>query len=276
MKVRLRAGVSVDQAIGTLELLAVNAYGEAMPVGPSHPADRRDEYVRWAVRTEQRVGSVLRRSDAAALFENPGHRDICVMVPGNHLGQLISAEVDAKVAYLRELISDFRVAAARMKNGSGTPTVVDTNVVIEHQRPDSVNWPKLVGISPVRLILPLRVIEEVDAFKFQGHERRRQAARDFLPWLEKLLANGTGPVPIRSETTIELQLEDVPRNRPMDADEEILDFCELVRSLAGEVRLVTADSCMRLRARARGLDVLPMDETYRRLASTPLPKQPHL
>jgi predicted ribonuclease YlaK len=144
--------------------------------------------------------------------------------------------------------------------------IIDTNILVEHQRPDSVNWPSLIAKPAVRIVVPLRVLEEIDAMKYQGHERRRQVAREILPWLERILGSGSGPVAVRSDTTIEVQLEDPPRDRPMDADEEILDVCAVLRSFAGDVCLLTADSSMRIRARALGIDVRAMDPAYRRTA----------
>jgi hypothetical protein len=62
--------------------------------------------VRWATKTEQTLSGVLRRADAVAIFENPRHRDICLMTPGDHLGPLISAEVDAKKKHIDELLAE--------------------------------------------------------------------------------------------------------------------------------------------------------------------------
>jgi hypothetical protein len=42
MRVRLRPGASVDDAISLLNELSVNAPAEARPVGASHPSDLRD------------------------------------------------------------------------------------------------------------------------------------------------------------------------------------------------------------------------------------------
>ena len=151
-----------------------------------------------------------------------------------------------------------------MMSSPGIPAVIDTNIFIEHQRPDYVDWPTIVGEQPVRLVVPLRVVEEVDAMKYQGHERTRRVAREILPWLEAVLKDGTDPQNVRLNTTIEVQLQGAPRYRPMDADEEILDVYEDIRLLAGRARLITADCSMRIRARAMGFEVSVMPETYRR------------
>ena len=116
-------------------------------------------------------------------------------------------------------------------------------------------------------MLPLRVIEEVDSKKYEPKERLRDVARGILPWIEQLFSDsGCGPVPLRGpdDTTIEILLADRPRYRPSDADEEILDVYEEVRLLAGRAKLVTADTGMRLRARAAEIDVYAMPVDYRR------------
>jgi len=111
-------------------------------------------------------------------------------------------------------------------------------------------------------------IEELDAKKYDPKDRLRQVARGLLPWLESLFPDsGCGPVPLNGpdDTTIEILLADRPRYRPSDADEEVLDVYHEVRLLAGRAKLVTADTGMRLRARAQEVDVYAMPPEYDRI-----------
>jgi predicted ribonuclease YlaK len=115
------------------------------------------------------------------------------------------------------------------------------------------------------MMLPLRVIEEIDAKKYGGNQRLSRVARELLPWIDRLFPHGdTGPVALREGATIELLLADRPRYRPSDADEEVLDICHEVRHLAGRVRLMTADTGMRARARTEGLELVIVPETWLR------------
>jgi hypothetical protein len=142
---------------------------------------------------------------------------------------------------------------------------------LHYQRPDSVNWTEVVGES-ARLIVPLRVLEELDAKKYEApRPETRQAARNALSWLEQLFEGpGTGPVPIGSQgdTTLEIYLSDRPRWRPDDADEEILQVCHEVRMLNGRAKVVTGDNGFRLRTRAMGEEVCDMPDRYLRSQTT--------
>jgi hypothetical protein len=271
MRVRLRPGTTIDQAVMLLDRLAVNVSGEVHR--PARTVEElRYSYVGWASSAERELLGVLARSDVSRIFENSRHRDICSSASsvGGHLRVLISDEVTAKSAELREIASELKAARDGMRRAPGCPTIIDTNVLLECNRPDQVKWASIVEHEqhePVRLILPLRVIEEVDAKKYASTDRIQSAASKILRWLERLLSDsGCGPVPVGGpdDTTIEILLADRPRYRPSDADEEILDVCGEVQLLTGRAKLVTADLGMRLRARAESVDICVMPETYYR------------
>jgi predicted ribonuclease YlaK len=104
----------------------------------------------------------------------------------------------------------------------------------------------------VRLIVPLRVVEEFDAKKYSG-SKRPERARALLPRLEALVGRDGSPGSVANGVTIEVPVEPRSRSRPADADEEILAFCaELPQLVGATATLVTADTAMRLRAGAKG------------------------
>lgn len=116
-----------------------------------------------------------------------------------------------------------------------------------------------------RVIVPLRVIEEIDSKKYGDNLRLRGVARGVLSWLAGLLPDGrTGPEPLTGDATIELLLVDRPRSRPSDADEEILEVCGDVRHFAGNVRVLTADKAMRVRAASDGFVVCQIPQAWER------------
>jgi hypothetical protein len=267
MRVRLRSGVPVDQAIQQIETLGINAYGQAMPVGSSHPSDVRDEYVRWATSCERQLMGVMHRDDALAIFDNPRHRDICSMVPGSQTTMLVSNEVQAKSAELGEIAAEIKETRASLLKAPGLPAVIDSNLLLESLRPDQIPWTSLIG-QPSRLMIPLRVIEEIDRKKYDEKTRLRKVAREVLAWLEDLFTgSNNGPVRLGGpdDTTIELLLADRPRYRPSDADEEILDKYHEVKLLTGAAKLITADKGMRMRSRAESVDVIVIPDKYHRI-----------
>lgn len=72
---------------------------------------------------------------------------------------------------------------------------------------------------------------------------------------------------VRDGVTIEVPIDDEPRQRMLNADEEILAECELLRAVGKPVTLVTDDTGLSIRATARRITVVPMPETY-------LPRKP--
>lgn len=259
--VRLAPGVEPERAISKIKEL-VGGRSTAVGATSKHPVDRREDYVRWATDVEAHAASVLHRRDAEGFFNSPRHRDICSMPPGNQLTTLIYAvtrDMQAAVEYLEEHLR-------RMRAAPGIPVDVDSNVLLHCQRLDNVNWQAELN-DEARVMVPLRVIEEVDGKKYGDSKRLRSVARQLLPWVESLFPSGDpGPVPLRDGATIELILADRPRYRPSDADEEVLDVAHDVVRFAGRAELMTADTGMRVRARTEGLDVLFVPNEWRRPA----------
>jgi len=75
---------------------------------------------------------------------------------------------------LKALRDDLKQRLERARAAPGAITVIDTNVLLHHQLPDSVAWREVVGQESVRLVIPLRVIEELDEKKLL---RERKAPR---------------------------------------------------------------------------------------------------
>ncbi len=258
MRVRLRPGATIDGAIKVLDTLASNAHNAVSNV--VYPGEWQDAYVQWAAACEMELLTVLTREDVDRLFDNPRHRDIAVMPAAGHVRRIIKSEIEAKAAALSAILAELEGARDRMRQAPGCPTVIDTNLLLECQRADYLNWPQVTGEQHVRLVVPLRVLEELELRKYDTKDRRRDVAREVSPWLDGLFpADDCGPVQLRGRTTIELLMADRPRYRPTDADEEVLDVYHEVRLLAGRAKLVTMDRPMRRRAIAEGADVVLVD-----------------
>jgi predicted ribonuclease YlaK len=148
--------------------------------------------------------------------------------------------------------------------------VLDTNVLLHFQPPDQVDWPAVVGTPEGRLVLPLRVVEELDEKKYTARDNLADRARRLLSQLQTQLATSAGgPTPLRENVTIEVPVDDGPRRRTLDADQEILDTCRELQSGGQGVTLVTDDTGMNLRGTAQGTRVVAMPETYLRRKPKP-------
>lgn len=207
--------------------------------------------------------SLLHRDDARAFFDTARHRDICSAFLGNHLSPMIESELEAKRRALDETVLFLERHRVRMRASAGLPIVVDTNLLLQFQRLNQVKWSPVVR-EEARVMVPLRVIEEIEDRKYSDSKRLRRRARGLLPWIDERFTDGNpGPVPLTDGATIELILAERPRYRPNSADDEILEVAQDVLRFAGRVKLMTGDTGMRACATGERLDVLALPEHCR-------------
>jgi hypothetical protein len=192
--------------------------------------------------------------------------------------ELINVETAFQASWLEDLADRLKQLSDRLAMAPGHITVLDTNVLLHFQPPEQVDWLTVIDAPQVRLVLPLRVVEELDEKKYTARENLANRARRLLSNLRAQLASSAGsPVLLRENVTIEVPVDDGPRQRTLDADQEILDTCrELQFGAQGttEVTLVTDDTGMTLRATAQGLSVIAMPEGYLRAKPQPEEQDP--
>lgn len=118
----------------------------------------------------------------------------------------------------------------------------------------SLNRPRA---PPIRLILPIMVIEELDKLMHHRDGDRRKRARDAFKALWEV--HGQKPteptaLPGQPDVTVEVMLEGDWHLRRPNNDAEIIDQAVIVRELTGrDVLLATGDGPMLYRAAAAGL-----------------------
>jgi hypothetical protein len=265
----LKPGVEPEHAATVLRSLAAGAR-DAGTAG-SEWYQVRDAYLLWVERVESQlpylsldlavIASVQgahywRLQDATARFARPF--------------QMIQAELTRQQNRFESLATELDRRRDLIARAPGSIAVVDTHVLLHYQPPDQVVWPEVVGSSPVRLVIPLRVVEELDLKKWGANERLSARARDLLPRLLKTLGPGGAPGGLRDDVTVEVPVPTRPRLRPVDADEEVLTTCEEIRALSGQdAVLVTGDASMTIRAEASGITVRAMPERYERKKTSP-------
>jgi predicted ribonuclease YlaK len=181
---------------------------------------------------------------------------------------LVDAETTLQHEALEQLVVELQERVRRLSRAPGQITVLDTNVLLHYQEPAKVDWVSVLGVATVRLVIPLRVVEELDAKKYAPNDKLAARARALLPQLERLVGPAGAPAELRDGVTIEVPVDTGRRDRPADADAEILETClELARLTDQRVILVTADTAMRLRARAQSTSVEALPEGYLRVRS---------
>jgi rRNA-processing protein FCF1 len=264
----LNDGVDPAQAKkGLRELINEAGNLASYGAGPNGVITLRDRYIAWVENVEAQLSWMARDADVLAMLHTPRHfyiRDIGQGTP--RPSPLVEAEAKAQSAALKRMVDDLEERTRRLSAAPGHITVLDTNLLLEYQPPGQIPWPQLLRCPAVRLVVPLRVVEELDAKKYAQRRDLADRARRVLRQLDADLGSAGAPGKVQPGVTIEVPVDPGPRRRPADADAEILDTCHEVRQLTGQaVTLVTGDTAMRLRAQARGITVTKMPAEYERM-----------
>ena len=116
-----------------------------------------------------------------------------------------------------------------------------------------------------RLVIPLRVIDELDRQKYGQGDLAKKAATA-IRFLERVLADSPPgqPVQLRQGATMEVWVD--ADDRGGDADLSILRCAADLDNLhqGTGARVLTDDVCMRLRAQQMGLKVLRLPQDHRK------------
>jgi len=183
--------------------------------------------------------------------------------------QALSTEIDSQVKALEEARAELE-ALKRLAARPGLPVVYDTNMLNHWRQPGDVLWRKVFkdqgeDIPLTRLVVPLRVIDELDRQKYGQGDLARKAATA-IRFLDRIL-KGTQPgepVELRKDAVLEIWVD--TDDRGGDADLSILRCAADLDSLhpATGARVLTDDVGMRLRAQQLGLKVMHLPEDHRK------------
>jgi hypothetical protein len=210
--------------------------------------------------------------------------------PLNPLGQralraenlALANEIDNQVHALTGARSELDALMA-LAALPGAPVVYDTNMLNHWAQPGDIAWREVLRdqgeeAAGVRLVVPLRVVDELDRQKYGAPDRdlARKAATA-IRYLERTLKDSQPGQPVQVRPKVTLEVWGGIEDRGGDADLAILrcaaDLDNLVHD--GSVRVLTADMGMRLRARQMSLKVLELPSRYRKpgTAITEMPEK---
>jgi hypothetical protein len=263
---RLARSTDIDQVVGTLDdvVRALQGLGRR-PL--------RQDYLCWVEDSETALRGVFLEPDVVAhlhaarfwrLYD--GDFDIDQADITRPIPDPCEQEAAAQLAYLTAL-ADQVIQLRAVAASPGLILVYDTNSLMHFQPPDAISWNAVAKVTAARLIVPLVVIDELDAKKYAGSEKMAKRAAGALRALDQILdgAQPGAPValPDRAGVSVEVLLDEDGHTRAASADDEIIDRAVLLGQLAGKpVTLVTADTGMRLRAQAAGLATLRLPDRY--------------
>lgn len=239
-------------------------------------------YLRWATTTAGMLRSYIGVQDIQRLLPVEGiwqlagitpeawNRDILTRMPG--------LEVDNSVARLTEARDELEAEINRWRSSPGRLLVTDTSLFIHH--PQKLDEMVLADDlqerhTPLRLIVPMVVVDELDQLKQSGKTDVRGRARLTLAILDRVLRTTVGPARLRDadyrgidegsiprgEVTVEVLLDPAGRLRLPINDDEIVDRALAVQTTSGRsVTLITYDTGHAMRARNAGLSAVKLTQ----------------
>lgn len=180
------------------------------------------------------------------------------------LNAMLSRELTAWDRRLGEVLDEL-AKQKRLVMRPGRPVVLDTSALMEGKSLVTFDWhslePSLAAV-PIRLVVPILVIEELDDLLHDPNgDRRRKARAATRSLLELHKTRPTEPaaLPDQPGVTIEVLLDGNWHYRRPNNDTEIIDQALMLRDLTGlNVVLVACDLRMLYRAGAADLPSLQM------------------
>jgi hypothetical protein len=297
--VTLLPGASRDNLLKNLRQIhndTVNLRGGARPGDTAQQEIGR--YLEWAANAVRILGMQIAAADVDRLVLTRGYDRLlsAAGLTGADMGTqrmlryMLSTEVDARIAAFDE--------AARLLQGQVTrwsPQAAylapDTSFYIRHEdKLREADFRKLLGVFewPVRVLVPIAVVDELDRLKESKDQHVRWRAGHTLGVLDEVLRDPAMPGTLTpadyskvhdggfavGPVVMDLLLDPPGHVRLPIADDEIVDRIAAVQPLAGEtVTLVTYDTGMAMRGRAAGLNVIkpPRDMGPNNLGPAGLP-----
>lgn len=245
-----RPGTAPDNVRGRLHQLVTTAYNQSEAV----------DYALWV----DAVEGALRECFVDVPFERLYSERYWRLTTGPHVRphELLRAEQRVQVDWLEQI----RTATDAMIDRFSTPTsviaVLDTHIVLHAKPLEEIDWCAMLATDSVRLVVPLRVVDEMDQKKYGRRADLRTRARNRLRLLARYLDEGDVRPHVRVEVVSWRDLDPggVPRP-PIPPDTDILDTCEALRFYAAgnAVSVVTHDVTMQLLARERDVPVTLVD-----------------
>jgi hypothetical protein len=246
-------------ALNTLRQLEVNI--------PSFGGSGRTpsvEYARWSASVYTQLKGTLSRTGFEVMFGGQ-LRQVALLSDSAELTNVNLAAQDL-CEQLRVLADALKVVMDQVSKSERLALVLDTNLIVQYQPVYAIKWAQYAN-EPVRLVVPLRVLEELEEMRFSKHERLRNISRSELPRLVHLMeASPRSPAPIGDGEAATIELMDFRSTgyRSSWADDEILEFYATLRQFTPRVRLVTSDGPLLVRARYRDFDAQRGPEEYLR------------
>jgi PIN domain len=269
---RLKTPGQLQAAIGNVDFLA-----QKLAVclnDPQHNATQaREEWLKWWAGADMKLRELFLEDDLLSPLAQTATeiRNLDIPAPAYEAPILsfMIRERDVWVERLDNAVSKLKQLENFVER-PGRVAVLDTSAFHEFDRFWTADWAKVTEADPpyaplpglaIRLVVPLVVVEELDAQKRHPNGKVREAARDILRHLRDLPRMSTDSfadvLRLDGRVTLEILLDDRAHVRLPVADAEIIDRAVDLRSVfpaSRRVILVSGDVSMEFRAEGAGLE----------------------
>lgn len=271
MLVNLLPGASREVLRDTLRDLLYSASNLRSPSSQWQTRDWLTAYVNWTEEAARRLRGQVGQDEIHRLVFSDRRQlllsKVGLLYPdleGSGVNHLLAAELDDRVVAFTKAHDDLNLYIQRWST-SEVFVALDTNVYLHGKdEVQDIKFASLLDLveptTPVRLFVPMLVVDELDDQKQSGKKDVSGRARRTTRLLHKVLRSDPAkPQPLHlGDPSVIVELVPDPRGhvRLPHKDDEIVDRLAAVQMVAGrEITLVTYDIGMALRAQLGGLQV---------------------
>jgi hypothetical protein len=271
-RMRLKTPGDLQAAIDNVDFLA-GKLADCLNTPQPNSQQAREAWLEWWAGADMKLRELFADDDLLVPLAKTAAeiRDLDIPAPAYEAPSLsfIIRERDVWVDRLGTAVrrleqhKDFVIRPGRV-------AVLDTSAFHEFDRFWVADWVMVteadppyatMPVLPIRLVVPLVVVEELDAQKRHPNGKVREAARDILRHLRDLPRVSTNAfvdvLRLDGRVTVEILLDDPTHVRLPVNDAEIIDRAVYLRSLFptfARVILVSGDVSMEFRAEGAGLE----------------------
>ncbi|MEU4243441.1 PIN domain-containing protein [Actinoplanes sp. NPDC026619] len=258
-----RRGQTVQRAIEVLQ----DRSREAGNVRNTVRDQLLSRYVEWVRQSEVEFRQLFADNDVIDRLHSQRHWHLRAHGRAEDLAigpGVFYEELDAQQQMLREVIETLS-GFLHLADRPGEILVLDTNTIIHHRPFNEVDWRTEADCRQVRLLIPLLVLDELDAKTYASSKQLAGRAEKRLLLLDQHLeAAVNGGSVIRDGVTLEILRDPVDHRRHPDPDYEVLNRAEFVQQICGDtVRVISGDRGMRVRGISRGIPVQALSSRWR-------------
>lgn len=271
-----RPGIDLDrlrQALWEVETRLGNARGAT-----GTPVDIYNAYISWVHDSVRHLSTMISDEDLRRLVLTARYWALQAQPTAAELQpvrQLLNAEIDERARELKDAIEAVDEERRRWEH-PGVLVMPDTSFYVTHD--DKIEDADLASVvdlrdEPVRILVPILVIDELDNLKRSGDKHVRWRASYTLAVFDRVLGSTTVPSLLRTEyldgagedgtdgkhrgpVTIEVLFDPPGHDRLPIADDEIVSRAIAAEARSGRrVQVVTYDTGQATRGRNAGLAV---------------------